>query len=420
MKPRLHYAWIAAALAFLFMIASAGVRSAPTMMIQPLETEFHWTAATISAAIAVNIALFGLMGPFAAALMERFGLKRVITCAFVLLTAGFAASTFMNQPWELVLTWGVMVGLGTGSVGLVLGATIVNRWFESNRGTVMGVLTASNATGQLIFLPIFGIIVERSGWRAESLFIAAVCAALIPVVLFVLREYPVDLGLAPYGARELVPRPKPRANPFATTLAALRDGAKTRDFWLLFASFFICGASTNGLIGTHLVPACGDHGIPEVQAAGLLAAMGVFDLVGTTASGWLSDRFDSRVLLFMYYGLRGISLVFLPSAFGIAAVGLPIFAVFYGLDWIATVPPTLKLATNAFGRDRAAIMFGWIVAGHQVGASVAAYGAGLIRTITLSYDGAFISSGILCIAAAFVVLFIGRNRAVATPVPASG
>lgn len=419
MKPRrIHYAWIAAGLAFVFMIASAGVRSAPTMMIQPLEKEFGWSAATISAAIGVNIALFGLMGPFAAALMERFGLRRVLAAAFALIAAGFVLSTFVTAAWQLVVLWGMMVGLGTGSVGLVLGATIVNRWFETNRGTVMGALTASNATGQLIFLPLFGIIVTRSGWRAESLAIGAICAALIPVVLFVLREYPVDLGVAPYGAHEIVPRAAPRANPFGTTLRALRDGMRSRDFWLLAGSFFICGASTNGLIGTHLVPACGDHGIPEVQAAGLLAAMGVFDLIGTTASGWLSDRLDSRLLLFMYYGLRGISLIFLPQAFGIAAIGLPIFAVFYGLDWIATVPPTLKLATNAFGRERAAIMFGWIVAGHQLGAGLTAYLAGVVRTITLSYDAAFISSGILCMLAATVVLFIGRTHA-PTPIVAA-
>ncbi len=410
MKTRVPFAWIIAALAFVFLIVSAGVRSAPTMMIVPLEHEFGWTDATISAAIGVNIVLFGLMGPFAASLMERFGVRRVVMSAFVLLAAGFAVSTLTTQPWMLFLTWGLMVGIGTGSVGLVLGATIVNRWFDSNRGTVMGLLTASNATGQLIFLPLFGVLVTRSGWRAESWVIAAVCAAIVPVAFFFLREYPVDVGLAPFGARELVPRPVRRANPFGTTLLALRDGATSRDFWLLAGSFFICGASTNGLIGTHLVPACGDHGIPEVQAAGLLAAMGVFDLIGTTVSGWLSDRFDSRLLLFAYYGLRGLSLIFLPSAFGIAAIGLPIFAVFYGLDWIATVPPTLKLATNAFGRERAAVMFGWIVAGHQLGAGITAYLAGLVRTVTLSYDGAFISSGILCMLAATVVLFIGRKR----------
>ncbi len=409
MKFRPHYAFVAAGVAFVLMIAAAGVRSAPTMFIVPLEQEFGWSPATISAAIGLNIVMYGLVGPFAAGLMERFGVRRTLVTALVLLGTAAAASSAMTRPWQLVAAWGLSVGIGSGCVGLVLGATIVNRWFETNRGTVMGLLSASSATGQLVFLPLFGVLVTRAGWRAEVWTIGAVCLALVPVVLLLVREYPVDIGCAPYGATAIVPRSTTRTNPLTTTLTALRDGLRSRDFWLLAGSFFVCGASTNGLIGTHLVPACGDHGIPEVQAAGLLAAMGVFDLVGTTASGWLSDRFDNRILLFAYYGLRGLSLLFLPSAFGIAAIGLPIFAVFYGLDWIATIPPTLKLATNAFGRDRAAVMFGWIAAGHQLGAGITAYLAGLIRTLTLSYDAAFISSGLLCMLAATVILFVGRG-----------
>jgi MFS family permease len=418
MHARLHPAWIAAAIAFVLALAAAGVRSAPTMLIRPLENEFHWTTATISLAIGVNIALFGLMGPFAAAFFERFGMRLTLCTALATLAAAWVASAFVREPWQLVVLWGVFVGLGTGSIGMVLGATIVNRWFESNRGTVMGVLTASNATGQLIFLPLYGQLVAWSGWRSVAFTIAGVCAALVPLVLFGLRERPADLALPPYGATAVVPHVPPATNPFLSALAALRDGLRSRDFWLLAGSFFICGASTNGLIGTHLVPACGDHGISEIHAAGLLAAMGVFDLIGTTASGWLSDRYDSRYLLFAYYGLRGLSLLFLPQAFGIAAIGLPAFAVFYGLDWIATVPPTLKLATAAFGRERAAIMFGWISAAHQLGAGTIAYLAGSIRTATNSYDAAFYISGTVCIAAAVMVLFIGLRivpRAAARP-----
>lgn len=418
MKLRVHYAYVAAAIAFVVMIVAAGVRSAPTMFIVPLETAFGWSPATISAAIGVNIVLYGLMGPFAAALMERFGIRRTVACAFALMGLAAGASALMTQPWELLLTWGFSVGLGTGCVGMILGATIVNRWFETNRGTIMGILTASSATGQLVFLPLYGLLVARAGWRAEVLAVSAVCLALVPLAALLLREHPADVGLPPYGAAAVVPAIASRRNPFANAVDGLREGVRSRDFWLLSGSFFVCGASTNGLIGTHLVPACGDHGIPEIHAAGLLAAMGIFDLVGTTASGWLSDRVDNRLLLFAYYGLRGLSLLFLPSAFGVAAVGLPIFAVFYGLDWIATVPPTLKLATNVFGRERAALMFGWISAGHQLGAGAAAYVAGVVRTVTLSYDGAFISSGVLCILAATVVLFIGRGRAPAR-VPAA-
>ena len=417
-RPRLHYAYVVAALAFLLLIAAAGVRSSPTMLIEPLQREFHWSTATISAAIALNLLLFGLIGPFAAGVFERFGLRRTIAGALALMATAAAASIFMTQSWQFLLLWGGMVGVGAGSISLVAGATIVNRWFETNRGTVMGILTASNATGQLIFLPLFGFLVTRSGWRSEVLFIAAVCAVLAPLAFLVLREYPSDMKLAMLGAEAVVIPERATGNPFVNTVRALRDGLRSRDFWLLGGSFFICGASTNGLIGTHLVPACADHGIPEVHAAGLLAAMGVFDLVGTTASGWLSDRYSPRWLLFWYYGLRGLSLMYLPAAFGIASIGLPIFAVFYGLDWIATVPPTLKLATNAFGRLRAPMMFGWIFTGHQLGASSIAFLAGLIRTNTGSYDSAFILSGILCIIAAIMVLFVGRTSTAPVAVPA--
>jgi len=417
-RPRIHYAYVVAALAFLLLIAAAGVRSSPTMLIEPLQREFHWSTATISAAIALNLLLFGLIGPFAAGVFERFGLRRTIAGALALMAIAAAASIFMTQSWQFLLLWGGMVGVGAGSISLVAGATIVNRWFETNRGTVMGILTASNATGQLIFLPLFGFLVTRSGWRSEVLFIAAVCAVLAPLAFLMLREYPSDMKLAMLGAEAVVIPERATGNPFVNTVRALRDGLRSRDFWLLGGSFFICGASTNGLIGTHLVPACADHGIPEVHAAGLLAAMGVFDLVGTTASGWLSDRYSPRWLLFWYYGLRGLSLMYLPAAFGIASIGLPIFAVFYGLDWIATVPPTLKLATNAFGRLRAPMMFGWIFTGHQLGASSIAFLAGLIRTNTGSYDSAFILSGILCIIAAIMVLFVGRTSTAPVAVPA--
>ena len=407
--PRFHYAYIVAALAFVLLIAAAGVRSSPTMLIEPLQTEFHWSTATISAAIAINLLLFGLIGPFAAGVFARYGLRRTISAALATMAIAAGLSSFMTHSWEFLLLWGGMVGVGAGSISLVAGATIANRWFETNRGTVMGILTASNATGQLIFLPLFGVLISRAGWRAEVLFIAAVCAVLAPLAFFVLREHPSDMNLAMVGATAVVVPERVPGNPFVNTINALRDGLKSRDFWLLGGSFFICGASTNGLIGTHLVPACGDHGIPEVQAAGLLAAMGVFDLIGTTLSGWLSDRYSPRWLLFWYYGLRGLSLMYLPSAFGIASIGLPIFAVFYGLDWIATVPPTLKLVNNAFGRVRAPMMFGWLFTGHQLGASTVAFLAGLVRTGSGSYDSAFITSGILCIIAAGMVLFVGRS-----------
>jgi sugar phosphate permease len=388
------------------------------VLIVPLETEFGWSRATISFAIGVNIFLYGLIGPFAAAVMDRFGLRRTMLAALVCIAAGVALTPLMTRPWQLILLWGVVVGTGSGATALVLGATVVARWFAARRGLVIGVLTASTATGQLIFLPVLASLAANYGWRSVSLTVGVVALALLPVVALLMRDHPQDIGLAPYGAddneRRLI---APRANPATMALLALRDGLRSRDFWLLAGSFFICGASTNGLIGTHLIAACLDHGIPQVAGASLLAAMGVFDLVGTTLSGWLSDRWSNRGLLAWYYGLRGLSLIYLPFAFDISFYGLSLFAVFYGLDWIATVPPTVRLATRAFGTERGPIMFGWIAASHQLGAALAAFVAGALRVELGTYLESFVLSGLLCLIAALMVLFIGRSRVAALPEP---
>jgi predicted MFS family arabinose efflux permease len=309
-----------------------------------------------------------------------------------------------------VATWGVLVGLGTGTTAMVLGATVVSRWFVTRRGMVMGVLTASTATGQMLFLPLEAHVVEHYGWRMVTVLVASVLALLLPLVALLVRDRPSDLGLLPYGASPETAAVAPsRQNPLANALRVLRESAHKADFWLLAGSFFVCGATTNGLVGTHLIPACIDHGIPEVRAAGLLAVMGVFDLVGTTASGWLSDRFDSRKLLFWYYGLRGLALLWLPQAFDATVLGLPLFAVFYGLDWIATVPPTVRLTTEAVGVRDAPIAFGWIVASHQIGAGIGALGAGVIRSRLTTYTPAWIAAGAICLLAALIVLRIGRR-----------
>jgi MFS family permease len=309
---RLHYGWIIVGVTFLAMLVGAGVRATPAILILPLEHEFGWSNATISAAVAVNILLYGLLGPFAVAIMERFGLRRTVCAALLLLTVGVGLTVLMRQPWQLMLLWGVVVGSGTGMVAMVLGATIAGRWFLRSRGLVLGLLTASSATGQLVFLPLLASLDTHFGWRAVSLTVAAITLALIPLVALLLRDRPADMGLPPYGGTAIEPAPKAAQNPAMRAVLALRDGLKSRDFWLLSGSFFICGASTSGLIGTHLIPACGDHGITEVRAAGLLAMMGIFDFFGTTGSGWLTDKFDSRLLLFAYYGLRGLSLFYLP------------------------------------------------------------------------------------------------------------
>lgn len=408
MRRPLYYGWFVVAATFLILLVGAGVRATPGILINPLEHEFGWSVATISGAVAINIFLYGMMGPFAVAIMERFGLRVSVCAALLVLAAGVACTTLMRSPWQLTLLWGVVVGSGTGMVANVLGATIANRWFLTHRGLVMGVLTASSATGQLIFLPLLARLAVGEGWRTVTLTVAGAALALVPLAGLVLRDRPGDIGLARLGDTAVLPPVRSAQNPAVRAITALAGASRSRDFWLLAGSFFVCGASTNGLIGTHLIPACIDHGIAEVSAAGLLAVMGLFDLVGTTCSGWLTDRYDSRKLLAWYYGLRGLSLLFLPFSFDYSVYGLSLFAVFYGLDWIATVPPTVRLAGQAFGEENAALMFGWIAAAHQVGAASAAWLAGLLRTQSGSYLQAFVSAGLLCFVAALMVLFIGR------------
>jgi MFS family permease len=416
---RIHPAWLALGVTFLVLLSAAAVRATPGVLFLPLEREFHGSRSPVSLAVSVNILLYGLVGPFAGALMQRLGVRRTTIIALTLLATGVSLATLVTRPWQLVLLWGVVVGAGSGMAALVLGATIVNRWFVARRGLAMGILTASTATGQLIFLPLLASVIERSGWRFGILIVASAAALMIPVVAALLRERPSAIGLAPYGGTRDAGAVTPTANPARVAIDALADGLRSRDFWLLTLTFVICGASTNGLVGTHLIPAAHDHGIPEVRAAGLLAMMGVFDLAGTTASGWLSDRWDSRRLLAWYYGLRGLSLLFLPFALATPGTALWVFAVFYGLDWIATVPPTVKLATDAFGTARAPVMFGWIAAGHQVGAALTALSAGWVRTTLGDYQVAFWGSGTLCLVAALLALQV-RGRTVAPRASALG
>lgn len=408
---RLHYAWIVAGVTFVTLLAAAGSRAAPGVMILPLGNEFQWSRAKVSSIISINIFLYGLIGPFAAALYQRFGLRRCMLWAMGLLAVGYGLSTWATQYWQFVVLWGLVVGVGSGMAATVLGAAVATRWFSEKRGLVVGILTASTATGQLVFLPWLARVVTDHGWRGAPWVVAAATLAVIPLIAWRMRDDPRDVGLRALGETEArsVPR-RVTANPALHALQVLGEAVKKRDFWLLAGSFFVCGASTNGLIGTHLVSAAFDCGIPEVTSATLLAAMGIFDLVGTTASGWLSDRYNCRYLLFGYYGLRGLSLLFLPEALVGPAIGLGIFAVFYGLDWIATVPPTVKLTGEVFGRERAGIVFGWIVAAHQVGAAFAAYTAGYLRTVFGTYDPAFWGAGALCLIAAVGVLPIARSR----------
>jgi predicted MFS family arabinose efflux permease len=405
-----NYVFVVVALVFVALMVSAGVRSTPGVLILPLEAAFGWRRAAISFAAAVGILLYGLMGPFAAALMQRFGIRRTLLSALTLMALSSGASAFMSAAWQLVASWGVLSGLSTGCVAPVLGATIVNRWFVKHRGLIMGLMSASAATGTLIFLPGLAAIAQHHGWRPVVLTVALCVAVLIPLIALLLPERPGDIGLQRYGALGATVEDASKGNPLHAALAALARAARQRDFWYLFTTFFICGFTTNGLVGTHLIALCGDHGIAEVRAAGLLAMMGVFDLIGTTASGWLTDRYDARKLLVMYYSLRGAALVYLPfSNFSLSSLAL--FAVFYGLDWIATVPPTLRLTTEAFGEAAAPMVFGWILAGHQLGAASAAFIAGYLRTLQGDYLDAFVLAGFTGIIAAALALLIGRRPA---------
>ena len=416
---RIHPAWGVAGATFLVLLIAAAIRATASVLIIPFEREFGWSRATISAAISVNLLLYGLMGPFCAAIAARIGVRRTMVFAMSLLSVALFAATSIHRPWHLVVVWGFFVGIGSGMTALVLGAVVVNRWFSKHRGLVMGALTASTATGQLLFLPLLAHVAETDGWRWAVRIVAGAALLAVLLALLFVRESPAKLGVPAYGETEVKEPPRTLGNPALLALRSLARAAKSEDFWLLSGTFFICGASTNGLIGTHLIPACVDHGIPEVRAAGLLATMGLFDLFGTTLSGWLTDRWDSRRLLFTYYGLRGLSLIFLPQALT-AGSGLLVFAVFYGLDWIATVPPTVRLTSEAFGKDEGPIVFGWIVAAHQVGAGAAALGAGILRTTTGDYQLAFMASGALCLVAALLALAVGRVKLAFWPQPTAG
>jgi sugar phosphate permease len=410
--PRLHYAWIVAGATFIVLLVTAGIRATPGVLMVPLETEFGWNRAVISLAVAINIALFGLIGPFAASVMDRWGLRRVILAAVALLAVSVAMTTQMRSEWHLMLLWGILVGTGTGVTSMVLAAIVATRWFDARRGVVLGALSAANATGQLVFLPLLASLAEQRGWRAAALVVAGASVVVFVVVLIFMRDRPEDLGLRPYG--EAVGAPGREAARALAPVSALRHAMRSRAFWILAGTFFVCGASTNGLIGTHLIAACHDYGIPQIRSAQLLALMGIFDIVGTTASGWLTDRYSSRHLLFGYYTLRGLSLVYLPFTLSQGADGLAWFAVFYGLDWIATVPPTVRLTGEAFGRENTGVIYGWIGASHQLGASLAAFGAGAIRTSLGDYCTAFWIAGGLCVIAGLSFLTIGR-RAFRTP-----
>lgn len=409
LSTRVHIVLIVA-VTFFALLVSAGLRATPGVLMMPLQLHFGWDRATISFAAAIGIFLYGLVGPFAAALMMSFGIRRTMLAGLMLMAASTFASFWMRLPWQYVLSWGVMSGIGSGAVASVLGAAVVNRWFATRQGLIMGLLSASTATGSLIFLPFLAWLSNQGAWRPVVMAVSLACLILVPIVALVLPEHPGDIGARRFGERpDSAPAAPPKqARTAGLAISVLLRAARQPIFWLLFGTFFVCGLTTNGLVGTHMIAFCGDHGVAAVAAAGLLSTMGFFDLFGTTASGWLTDRYNPRVLLIIYYGLRGLSLIALPFL-SFDTVGLGVFAIFYGLDWIATVPPTVKLANEAFGEQEAPIVFGWIQTGHQLGAAFAAFGAGVVREQSGTYSPAFLAAGAMGIVAAGVLLLTLRR-----------
>jgi MFS family permease len=414
-KQKIHPGWIAVTVTFFTLMASAGYRSAPSVLIVPLEEAFGWSRSQISFAVSINVLLFGLVAPFAAALMERFTVRKVVMSALALVSLSATSTIFMTQPWHLWLLWGLGVGVGAGSMALVYAATIANRWFIARKGIVVGALTAATASGQLVFLPLLSHFAVTYGWKSVSLTVGGASALIIPFIFLFLKEKPELLGLAPYGAPEgWQPPPPNEMSAGKIAIDTLSKSSKSKDFWILFGTFFVCGLSTNGLIGTHFIPAAHDHGMGETVAAGLLAMVGVFDVVGTIFSGWLTDRMDPRKLLFIYYGLRGLSLFLLPSIlFSTLHPSTLVFIIFYGLDWVATVPPTIMLCRAILGPQRATVVYGWVFVGHQIGASVAAIGAALLRVKLGNYALAFYISATMCLVASIAVLQIAKGKTTA-------
>ncbi len=412
LKSKIHPAWIAAIVTFFTLVATSGFRSAPSVLIVPLEDAFGWNREQISLAISVNVLLFGLTAPFAAALMERFTVRKVVMGALTTVSTGAFLTTQIHAPWQLVATWGIIVGIGTGSMALVFAATVANRWFVKRRGLVVGGLTAASAAGQLIFLPGLTRLSELHGWKSIGLTIGAASLLMVPFIYLFLREKPADLGLLPYGATDdWLPPVKSEMSAGKLAIVTLKEASSEKDFWYLTGSFFVCGLSTSGLIGTHFIPAAHDHGMGQVMAASLLALVGLFDVIGTLASGWLTDKYDPRKLLFFYYGLRGLSLFLLPSIlFSTLHPSTLIFVIFYGLDWVATVPPTVMLCRTILGPDRGTVIYGWVFASHQIGGSIAALGAAIVRVKFGDYAAAFYVSGALCIITSYFVLQIGKSK----------
>jgi sugar phosphate permease len=416
---RLHYAWVIVGVAFVVLLVAAGIRAAPGALVKPLEAEFGWDRASISLAAAVSLITYGLGGPLGGTLVGRFGVRRVMIGGLALIGLGVTPMFFMRELWQLHLLWGVVAGVGTGAVAQVLGAAIATIWFRRSRGVVLGLFGAATSAGQLIFLPVLVALTVWFDWRAAIVLMAVAVAVLLPPVLLLIRDRPEQVGTRPYGETGVEDAATVAANAAEDARGTpLREAIRSRDYQLLAASFFVCGYTSTGLIGVHFIPHAVEHGFAEVAAAGALGVIGMMNVVGTLASGWLTDRYDNRLLLAVYYGLRALSLLFLPWIVDVPP--LLVFAVVFGLDYIATVPPTANLTARIFGRASVGTLFGWIFFAHMVGAALAAYLAGVARDLLGDYTLAFLSAGALGLLAVAFSLGIRRQQPVAAPAPAEG
>lgn len=404
---RIYYGWIVVGVTFLALLISAGLRSAPGVLIVPLELDLGWSRPTIGLAVAMGLLLYGLVGPYAGRLMDRIGPRMIMLLGFGLVAIATAISAIMTAEWQLHLFWGWLSGLGTGLAAAVLGAAVANRWFVARRGLVLGLFGAASSAGQTIFVPLLMALVIALGWRGTVWVMAAIALALLVPIALLMRDSPADLGLQPYGG----PAPAPAAG--SEIGNSMRQVIRVPEFWLLAATFFVCGATSSGLIGTHFIPHAIEHGIPETIAAGTLALMGTMNFFGTLGSGWLTDRYNPRTLLAWYYSLRGAALLLLPFVGDMA--GLTVFAIVFGLDYIATVPPTIALCADRFGRRNVGMVFGWVFFAHQVGGALAAWLGAVMRTTFGDYQLAFLSAGVIAIIGGLLALNIRR---VGQPVPA--
>ncbi|WP_327122095.1 MFS transporter [Streptomyces sp. NBC_01341] len=399
--------WVAAVAALAIVVAGS-FSTMPGILLGPLQDEFQWSRGTIGLTSSVNMVLYGLTAPFAAALMDRFGIRRVVVVALTTVAAGSLLTTLMSASWQFILFWGFLIGLGTGSMAMAFGATVTNRWFTTRRGLVTGILSSGSVFGQMVFLPALAWTIDHYDWRPALVTLALAALAIAPIVWLILRDHPADIGQRPYGSTEYVPKPAPVTGVARRTLTVLRNSARTAPFWLLAAAFAICGATTNGIMWTHFTPAAHDHGMAVTTASTLLALIGIFNVAGTIASGWLTDRMDARRLLAVYFALRGVLLILLPLTMAATvSPAIMVFVVAFGLLDLATVPPVIALCREFYGED-SAIVFGWVNASHQIGAALAAFLGGVARDTFGSYDLVWVLLGAACAAAALLSLVIRR------------